>query len=83
MMYDFDEKIERRGTGCVKYDLLPSEFGREDLIPLWVADMDFRTPDFITDAIRRRLEHPVFGYSLIPEDYFPTIASCFRSHAGR
>lgn len=82
MMYDFDEKIERRGTGCVKYDLLPSEFGREGLIPLWVADMDFRTPDFITDAIRRRLEHPVFGYSLIPEDYFPTIASWVRSLHG-
>lgn len=74
-MYDFDEIIERRGTGCVKYDALGSFFGREDLNPLWVADMDFRTPDFIVDALKARLDHPVFGYPLVPEDYFPTIAA--------
>ena len=67
--YDFDQIVERRGSGCVKYDTV-----REDLIPLWVADMDFKTPDFIIDAIRRRLECPVLGYPCIPDDYFSTIA---------
>ena len=52
--YNFDETIERRGTNCVKFDLLKKEFGNEHLIPLWVADMDFRTPDFIVDAIKKR-----------------------------
>ena len=49
--YNFDEIIERRGTNCVKYDLLKKDFGNENLVPLWVADMDFRTPDFIVNAI--------------------------------
>ena len=54
--YNFDEIIERRGTNCVKYDLLKKDFGNENLVPLWVADMDFRTPDFIVNAIKKRLE---------------------------
>lgn len=69
MAYDFDEIIERKGTGCVKWDKTP-----KGLIPLWVADMDFKTPDFIIEAIRKRLECPVLGYPFIPKDYFPTIA---------
>ena len=52
--YNFDEIIDRRGTGCVKVDQLKAAFGQEDLMPLWVADMDFRTPDFIVEAIRKR-----------------------------
>ena len=54
MQYDFDEVIERRGTGALKYEALLPRWGRDDLIPLWVADMDFRTPPFIMEAIRRR-----------------------------
>ena len=90
-MYDFDEVIPRRGTRCVKYDALAGHFGRPDLLPLWVADMDFRTPDFILEALRRRLEHPVLGYPVVGEDYFEILskwvedlhgwkvpASCFR-----
>ena len=77
MTYNFDEIIERRGSGCVKYDKVG-----EDLIPLWVADMDFRTPDFITDAISRRLECPVLGYPFIPDDYFPTIAGWVKGLHG-
>lgn len=74
-MYNFDEIIDRRGSGCVKYDAL-GEFGlAEDTMPLWVADMDFRTPGFIIDALMDRLKHPVLGYGLVPKDYFPTIAS--------
>ena len=67
--YDFDEIIERKGTHCYKHDALGKVFGNNDLIPLWVADMDFRTPDFIIDALKSRLEHPVFGYTFPPEEY--------------
>ena len=90
-MYDFDEIIDRRGTRCYKYDALEEEFGRSDLRALWVADMDFRTPDFILDALRRRLSHPVLGYPVTGKDYFEIVskwvedlhgwkvpASCFR-----
>ncbi len=63
MKYDFDEPIDRRGSKCVKHDNLSNVFGRDDIIPLWVADTDFRTPDFIMDAIRERADHPVLGYS--------------------
>ena len=62
--YDFNEFIERTNTDSIKYDALTENFGRDGLMPLWVADMDFRTPDFILDALRRRCEHPVFGYTL-------------------
>lgn len=77
MKYDFDEITERAGTGCVKYDKAP-----KGLIPLWVADMDFRTPDFIIDALHRRLDKPVLGYPFIPKDYFPTIARWVRNLHG-
>ena len=71
--YDFDQVIERRGSGALKSDALTEFYGREDLLPMWVADMDFKTPDFITDALRQRLEHPIFGYTTEPKEYRPTI----------
>lgn len=67
MTYNFDEIIDRKGTSSVKYDLCEPIFGTNDVMPLWVADMDFRTPDFIIDALKQRCEHPVFGYTLLPE----------------
>lgn len=73
-MYDFDELIEREGSNCIKHDSLHKQKGKE-LIPLWVADMDFRTPDFIADALRERLDHPVFGYTALPEGYFEIVSS--------
>ncbi|MBR5076457.1 MAG: aminotransferase class I/II-fold pyridoxal phosphate-dependent enzyme, partial [Bacteroidales bacterium] len=80
-MYDFDEVISRRGTRCVKFDALAAHFGRPDLSALWVADMDFRTPDFILDALRRRLEHPVLGYPVVGDDYFEIVSKwVFRLH---
>ena len=55
--YNFDEVINRKGTSCVKYDGLKDAYqGKENLIPLWVADMDFATPDFIIDALKKRCE---------------------------
>ncbi|WP_455628802.1 MalY/PatB family protein [Parabacteroides chinchillae] len=71
--YNFDEVIERRGTNCIKHDLLKERFGDEKLIPLWVADMDFRTPDFIVEAIKKRCEHEVFGYTYGSDEYYESI----------
>ena len=78
--YDFDKIIGRRGSGAVKTDALKKVFGKEELIPMWVADMDFETPDFIVEAIRKRIEHPVFGYTVEPEDFRPAIIDWIAGH---
>lgn len=80
MTYNFDKTIDRAGTGAVKLDLMPKLFGRSDLLPLWVADMDFETPTFIVDALKARMEHPVFGYTLEPADYWPVVQRWIRDH---
>ena len=81
-MYDFDRITDRKGSGAIKYDALGKVFGKDDLIPLWVADMDFETPHFITDVLRERLEHSVFGYTAEPEDYWPTVRKWIADHHG-
>lgn len=73
MKYNFDITIPRAGTNCVKYDLRGAVFGREDVIPMWVADMDFPVPPFVSDAIRKRAEHPIYGYSIIPESFYEAL----------
>jgi cysteine-S-conjugate beta-lyase len=73
MIYNFDEIIERRNTDSVKYDLLGKLFGRQDLLPFWVADMDFRTPPFITEAIGNKLRHGIFGYPVISDTFYQSI----------
>ena len=80
MKYDFDKLVERRGTGAIKTDVLKEKFGRDDLTALWVADMDFETPDFITDALRRRLDHSLYGYTLEPVEYWPTVMKWIQDH---
>ena len=86
-MFSFDTLIDRRGSGALKTDALRERFpmyrnedGKDDLLPMWVADMDFATPDFILDAIRQRLEHPVLGYTIEPADYRPAIIDWLSSH---
>jgi cystathionine beta-lyase len=79
-MYNFDEIIDRRNTDCVKYEYCKDLFGSSDIIPLWVADMDFRTPHFIIDAIKKRLEHPVLGYTVPPEDFYGITMKWISSH---
>ena len=74
--------IDRRGSGAVKTDALGKVYGKDDLIPLWVADMDFETPDFIVNALKERLEHPVFGYTVIPEDYWQTVQKWIADRHG-
>ena len=81
-IYDFNKPVDRRGSHCIKYDALDKFFGRDDLLPLWVADMDFETPDFIIDAMRRRLDHAVMGYPAQYDGYWNSIISWIESHHG-
>ena len=81
-MYDFNKIIDRSGSGDLKHEVLEERYGRGDLLPLWVADMDFETPQFITDALRRRLDHSLFGYTVEPADYWPTVMQWIKDHHG-
>ena len=74
MKYDFDELVERRGTGCVKWDECPND----EVIPLWVADMDFKAAPAIQEAVRKRAEHGVFGYAVVEDDYYDAVISWFQ-----
>ncbi|WP_449019984.1 MalY/PatB family protein [Prevotella jejuni] len=78
--YNFDEIIDRSRSGDLKHEALLPRWGRNDLLPLWVADMDFATPDFVVDALKARLSHPIFGYTIEPADYCPTIIDWNESH---
>jgi cystathionine beta-lyase len=82
MNYSFDEIIDREGTACVKWDLRDKVFGNPDVLPMWVADMDFKTPDFITNAVIQRASHPVYGYSYRTEGYYTSIINWMKSHHG-
>ena len=73
MIYNFDDPVNRQGTNCVKYDLRSEVFGNDKLIPMWVADMDFRTPPFIIEAIKKRLDHEILGYTIRREEYFESL----------
>ena len=75
MKYNFDEIIDRHGTDAIKIERCKALFGTEDVIPLWVADMDFRTPDFILNSITKRLEHPILGYTSPSDKYFESVMS--------
>jgi cystathionine beta-lyase len=76
--YNFDERIDRTQTNSIKYDGRKMFFGNADLLPLWVADMDFRTPDFIVDAIKKRTEHEIFGYTFRAESYNQSIVNWLK-----
>lgn len=76
--YNFDERIDRTQTNSIKYDGRKMFFGNADLLPLWVADMDFRTPDFIVDAVKKRTEHEIFGYTFRAESYNQSIVNWLK-----
>ena len=78
MNYNFDEIILRKGTHCVKHDALQQFFGTDDLLPMWVADMDFRSPDFVIDALRKRCDHEVLGYATAPDSYWQAVINWLR-----
>lgn len=80
MTYDFDKIIDRHGTGALALDVLQERYGKADLMPLWVADMNFATPQFITDAMKRRLDHSLFGYTVVPKDFWPTVTRWIDTH---
>lgn len=82
MKYDFDEHIDRSQTSALKWVELERFWGRKDLLPLWVADMDFRTPDFILRTLRQRLEHEVLGYTCPHDGYFEAIINWNRQQYG-
>jgi cystathionine beta-lyase len=82
MDYNFDEIIDRQKTDSIKYDLRKLIFGREDVLPMWVADMDFKTPDFIIESIKNRLNHPVLGYTLEPSGMDEAIMDWMKTRHG-
>lgn len=81
-MYNFDEIIDRSQSGAIKYCALQERYGASDLTPLWVADMDFATPPFIIDELRRRLEHPILGYTQEPKAWRNAIIEWTKGHYG-
>ena len=78
MKFDFDELVERRNTGCVKWD----EMENNEVIPLWVADMDFKAAPAIQESIRKRAEHGVFGYTHVDDSYYDAVISWFQRRHG-
>lgn len=82
MKYNFDEVISREGTNCEKFDARAQIFGRADVIPMWVADMDFAAPSAVVEAIRKRAEHPVLGYSYRSDNYWQSIIDWVYRHSG-
>ena len=77
---NFDEIVERRGTDCLKYDFAKRRGKPEDVLPLWVADMDFKTSSYVVDALIERTEHGIFGYSDTQEEYFNAVAGWMERH---
>ena len=73
MKYNFDKIIDRENTASIKFDLRKELFGKEDILPMWVADMDFATPDFIREAVILRAKHPVYGYTFRDQHFFESI----------
>jgi cystathionine beta-lyase len=78
-MWNFDEPAIREGTDCIKYDRRKETFGIKDVIPMWVADMDFNTPDFIVESLQKCLEHKIYGYSFRPAEYFLSIINWIKT----
>lgn len=80
--YNFDEIIYRENTKSVKYDLREKLFGTVDVIPMWVADMDFRTPDFVVNTIRKRAEYEIFGYTIRTNGFYNSIINWMQKRHG-
>jgi len=78
MKYNFDEIINRKNTNSVKYDMLKQYFGKDDLLPFWVADTDFKVPTCISDAIVKRANHEIYGYSFRGDDCIKSVQSWLK-----
>lgn len=82
MRYDFDKIVERKGTNCLKYDFARERGKREDVLPLWVADMDFETAAEIQERLHQAVSHGIYGYSEGKADYFDAVSGWYRDHFG-
>jgi cystathionine beta-lyase len=82
MSYDFDELIDRRGTWSIKHDFAAERGKPEDLLPLWVADMDFKTPPAVTEALLKAVSHGIYGYSESKQEYFEAVSHWYRERFG-
>ncbi len=75
--YNFDNIIDRKGTGCKKWDMISKDYG-DDVIPLWIADMDFEIPYEISESIKKRADHPILGYTMAPDTYYEAVIDWFK-----
>lgn len=82
MSFDFDHEIQRNGTSSVKHDGRAAYFGTGDVLPLWVADMDFAAPEAVTRALAARAAHPVYGYSFYPDSLFEALIAWLKKRHG-
>ena len=82
MKYNFDEIIDRKNNHSVKYNELLRKFGVDDVIPLWIADMDFRTAQPIIDALEKKVQHGIFGYVYRPDEYFESFINWQKRRFG-
>ena len=82
MTKQFDQIVNRQGTLSLKYNSLQQTFGRADVQPMWVADMDFAAPDAVTQALKARAQHPIYGYSMAPESLYETLIDWLRVKHG-
>ncbi len=80
--FNFDERIERLGSNCFKWDFAPKIFGSSDILPMWVADMDFKSPPEVVDALYERVDHGVFGYGARPDSYYASFIAWAKKRYG-
>ena len=79
MQYDFDTPIDRTHTWSIKHDFKKENGKADDILPLWVADMDFRSPDSVVEALKKAVDHGIFGYSRADESYFDAVAAWYQN----
>lgn len=82
MKYNFDKVINRRNTECIKWDYVGQVFGAEDILPMWVADMDFECPECITEALKARVSHGIYAYTGIPEALYKAVIDWMKKRHG-
>lgn len=77
-MYDFDERVNRKGTGCLKWDYVDKVYKGNDLLPMWIADMDFRVAPAIADRMRQQIDSSAFGYGAMPQEAYEAVIGWMR-----
>jgi cystathionine beta-lyase len=82
LKYNFDKAVNRKNTGCKKWDGLKTWYGEDDLIPMWIADMDFESPPCVVEAIERRAAHGVYGYPIREDSFYEAVTSWMKRHHG-